>query len=222
MTEVRDGTVEIRSISREAGARTKMAVSSNDPNVDPVGACVGINGARVLHDIQLDALGRPEMLARNLLVFREHRVHFAEINADILPHVALNGARVNAIVDELRGEKIDIINWSDDPATLFAEINADILPHVALNDTRDNIPLLLEILIVEHLALLLAYLLHNDLLCLLHRKFSCHGLQKSIRQGGQCEGYNQPGYRCVQRIRGGFPPGRARPALPVSHALLDD
>lgn len=72
VTEVRDGTVEIRSISREAGARTKMAVSSNDPNVDPVGACVGINGARV-----------------------------------------------NAIVDELRGEKIDIINWSDDPAELI-------------------------------------------------------------------------------------------------------
>ncbi len=72
VTEVRDGTVEIRSISREAGARTKMAVSSNDPNVDPVGACVGVNGARV-----------------------------------------------NAIVDELRGEKIDIINWSDDPAELI-------------------------------------------------------------------------------------------------------
>ncbi len=72
VTEVRDGVVEIRSISREAGARTKMAVSSNDPNVDPVGACVGINGARV-----------------------------------------------NAIVDELRVEKIDIINWSDDPATLI-------------------------------------------------------------------------------------------------------
>ena len=72
VTEVRDGTVEIRSIAREAGARTKMAVSSCDPNVDPVGACVGINGARV-----------------------------------------------NAIVDELRGEKIDIINWSDDPATLI-------------------------------------------------------------------------------------------------------
>lgn len=72
VTEVRDGTVEIRSISREAGARTKMAVFSNDANVDPVGACVGVNGARV-----------------------------------------------NAIVDELRGEKIDIICWSDDPATLI-------------------------------------------------------------------------------------------------------
>ncbi len=72
VTEVKDGTVEIKSISREAGQRTKMAVASNDPNVDPVGACVG-----------------------------------------------LNGARVNAIVNELRGEKIDIINWSDDPATLI-------------------------------------------------------------------------------------------------------
>ncbi len=72
VTEVRDGTVEIRSIAREAGSRTKIAVSSNDPNVDPVGACVGVNGSRV-----------------------------------------------NAIVDELRGEKIDIINWSDDPAILI-------------------------------------------------------------------------------------------------------
>ncbi len=72
VTEVKDGTVEIKSISREAGDRTKMAVYSNDPNVDPVGACVGVNGARV-----------------------------------------------NAIVDELRGEKIDIINWSEDPATLI-------------------------------------------------------------------------------------------------------
>ena len=72
VTEIRDGIVEIRSIAREAGARTKMAVSTNDPKVDPVGACVG-----------------------------------------------LNGARVNAIVNELRGEKIDIINWSDDPAELI-------------------------------------------------------------------------------------------------------
>jgi len=72
VTEVKDGTVEIKSISREAGSRTKIAVSSNNPNVDPVGACVGINGARV-----------------------------------------------NAIVDELRGEKIDIINWSDNPAVLI-------------------------------------------------------------------------------------------------------
>lgn len=72
VTEVKDGTVEICSISREAGSRTKIAVRSNNPDVDPVGACVG-----------------------------------------------LNGARVNAIVNELRGEKIDIINWNDDPAILI-------------------------------------------------------------------------------------------------------
>ena len=72
VTEVKDGTVEIKGIAREAGSRTKMAVWSNDPDVDPVGACVG-----------------------------------------------LNGARVNAIVNELRGEKIDIINWSENPAILI-------------------------------------------------------------------------------------------------------
>ncbi len=72
VTEVRDGTVEIKAIAREAGSRTKMAVWSNDPNVDPVGACVGINGSRV-----------------------------------------------NAVVEELRGEKIDIINWDDNPAYLI-------------------------------------------------------------------------------------------------------
>ena len=72
VAEVRDGTVEIHAIAREAGSRTKIAVSSKDPNVDPVGACVG-----------------------------------------------LNGARVNAIVNELRGEKIDIINWDENPALLI-------------------------------------------------------------------------------------------------------
>lgn len=72
VAEVRDGTVEIKSIAREAGSRTKIAVWSNDPDVDPVGACVG-----------------------------------------------MNGARVNAIVDELRGEKIDIINWNENPAIMI-------------------------------------------------------------------------------------------------------
>ena len=72
VAEVREGIVEIKSIAREAGSRTKIAVKSNDPNVDPVGACVG-----------------------------------------------LNGARVNAVVSELRGEKIDIINWDDTPAYLI-------------------------------------------------------------------------------------------------------
>ncbi len=72
VTEVRDGTVEIKAIAREAGSRTKIAVYSNNPDVDPVGACVG-----------------------------------------------LNGSRVNSIVDELRGEKIDIINWDDNPGILI-------------------------------------------------------------------------------------------------------
>ena len=72
VAEVRDGTVEIKAIAREAGSRTKIAVMSTDPNVDPVGACVG-----------------------------------------------LNGARVNSIVNELRGEKIDIICWDENPAYLI-------------------------------------------------------------------------------------------------------
>ncbi|MCI9515822.1 MAG: transcription termination/antitermination protein NusA [Lachnospiraceae bacterium] len=72
VTEVKDGTVEIKCIAREAGSRTKMAVWSNNPDVDPVGACVG-----------------------------------------------MNGARVNAIVEELRGEKIDILNWSENAAILI-------------------------------------------------------------------------------------------------------
>ena len=72
VAEVKDGTVEIKAIAREAGSRTKIAVWSNDPDVDPVGACVG-----------------------------------------------MNGARVNAIVNELRGEKIDIITWNENPALLI-------------------------------------------------------------------------------------------------------
>lgn len=68
VTEIQDGIVTIESIAREAGSRTKIAVSTVDPNVDAVGACVG-----------------------------------------------MNGSRVNAIVNELRGEKIDIVNWSDMP-----------------------------------------------------------------------------------------------------------
>ena len=71
--EIYDGTVEIRSIAREAGNRTKMAVWSEDENIDPIGACVGPRGQRV-----------------------------------------------NAIVEELRGEKIDIIKYSEDPAEFIA------------------------------------------------------------------------------------------------------
>lgn len=68
VTEIKDGTVEIKSIAREAGSRTKIAVWSHNSNVDAVGACVG-----------------------------------------------MNGARVNAIVEELRGEKIDIVTWDENP-----------------------------------------------------------------------------------------------------------
>ena len=71
VAEMKDKTVEIKAISREAGSRTKMAVWSNDPNVDPIGACIGVNGSRI-----------------------------------------------TPIVNELNGEKIDIIHWSDNPAIL--------------------------------------------------------------------------------------------------------
>lgn len=73
VTEIADGIVEIRNIAREAGSRSKIAVFSNDENVDPVGACVG-----------------------------------------------LNGTRVNAIVNDLCGEKIDIINWDENPAKFIS------------------------------------------------------------------------------------------------------
>ncbi len=72
VTEIKDGVVEIVNVSREAGSRTKMSVRSNNSKVDAVGACVGVNGARV-----------------------------------------------GAVVRELRGEKIDIVNWSENPAALI-------------------------------------------------------------------------------------------------------
>ena len=83
--EIHDGTVEVKSIAREAGNRTKIAVWSNDPNVDPIGACVGARGARV-----------------------------------------------GNIVEELNGEKIDIIKWSEDPAQFVsaALAPADVLSAV--------------------------------------------------------------------------------------------
>ncbi|HEX6257493.1 MAG TPA: transcription termination factor NusA [Euzebyales bacterium] len=71
--EIADGLVHIRAIAREAGYRTKIAVASNDDTVDPVGACVGARGTRVL-----------------------------------------------AIVEELSGEKVDIVPWADEPAALVS------------------------------------------------------------------------------------------------------
>ena len=75
VSEVHDGTVEIKAIAREAGSRTKMADNTQFENVEPVGACVGTRGNRV-----------------------------------------------QAIVDELHGEKIDIITWSEDPEVLIANV----------------------------------------------------------------------------------------------------
>ena len=72
VAEIRDGIVKIMAIAREAGSRTKIAVASTNPGVDPVGACVG-----------------------------------------------LNGSRINTIVEELGGEKIDIITWDENPGNLI-------------------------------------------------------------------------------------------------------
>ena len=72
--EIFDGTIEIKSVSRQAGSRTKMAVWSSDPEIDAIGACIGPKGARV-----------------------------------------------NKIVEELAGEKIDIVKYSDDPVAFITE-----------------------------------------------------------------------------------------------------
>ena len=89
--EIYDGTVEVRSIAREAGSRTKLAVWSADPNVDPIGACVGPRGSRV-----------------------------------------------NNIVAELRGEKVDIIKYSDDPAEYIAAAlsPADVISVTVLEEGK--------------------------------------------------------------------------------------
>ncbi len=89
--EIFDGVVEIKSIAREAGSRTKIAVSSNDPAVEPIGACVGPKGSRV-----------------------------------------------SAIVDELYGEKIDIVNYSDDPEKFIAAALApsDVLSVEILDESK--------------------------------------------------------------------------------------
>jgi N utilization substance protein A len=89
--EIYDGTVEVMSIAREAGSRTKIAVWSEDENVDPIGACVGPRGQRV-----------------------------------------------NAIVEELRGEKMDIIKYSDDPAEYVASAlaPADVISVTELEEGK--------------------------------------------------------------------------------------
>ena len=88
--EIQEGVVEIRSIAREAGSRSKVAVWSSEERVDPIGACVG-------------------------------------------PHYM----RVQAVVDELAGEKIDIVKWSDDPATYIANsLNPAKVISVAVNEAE--------------------------------------------------------------------------------------
>ena len=90
--EIRDGVVEIKSISREAGSRTKIAVCSHEADIDPVGACVGVDGVRV-----------------------------------------------NAVVEELRGEKVDIVNWDDNPGYLIenALSPAKVIAVVADEETKE-------------------------------------------------------------------------------------
>ncbi|WP_315444405.1 transcription termination factor NusA [uncultured Selenomonas sp.] len=88
--EIQEGVVEIKSIAREAGSRSKVAVHSTEERVDPIGACVG-------------------------------------------PHYM----RVQAVVDELAGEKIDIVKWSDDPATYIANsLNPAKVISVAVNEAE--------------------------------------------------------------------------------------
>lgn len=90
--EIREGVVEIKSISREAGSRTKIAVCSHEADIDPVGACVGVDGVRV-----------------------------------------------NAVVEELRGEKVDIVNWDENPGYLIenALSPAKVIAVVADEETKE-------------------------------------------------------------------------------------
>lgn len=88
--EIQNGTVVIENIMREAGSRTKMAVSSRDPNVDPIGACIGTHGTRI---------------------------------ADI--------------TEELSGEKIDVVKYSDDPAEYISSALAPAaIRSVVIGDDR--------------------------------------------------------------------------------------
>lgn len=89
--EIQEGTVEVRSLAREAGSRTKIAVCTYDENVDPVGACVGTRGARV-----------------------------------------------QAVVDELSGEKIDIISWSDEPGKLISSALSPAKVEMVLIDESEK------------------------------------------------------------------------------------
>jgi len=91
--EIYDGIVEVRSLAREPGHRTKIAVVSHDTNVDAVGACVG-----------------------------------------------MKGMRVRTVVDELRGEKIDVIKWSDDIKTLIANsLSPAVISNIMVDEQQDSV-----------------------------------------------------------------------------------
>ena len=90
VTEIGDGLVEIKSIAREPGNRTKIAVYAEDPSIDAVGACVG-----------------------------------------------MNGVRVNSIVDELKGEKIDIVNWDENPGNFIQNALAPARITMVFADPED-------------------------------------------------------------------------------------
>ena len=96
VAEIAKGIIEIRSIAREAGSRTKIAVFSNDPDVDAVGACVG-----------------------------------------------MNGIRVSAVVDELKGEKVDIINWDENPALMIENALSPAKVISVLADPEDRTALVI-------------------------------------------------------------------------------
>ena len=85
--EIYDGIIVVKSVAREPGSRAKISVLSNDPSIDPVGACVG-----------------------------------------------MRGSRVQAVVSELQGEKIEIIPWSDDPVTLVINALAPAVPSKVVMD----------------------------------------------------------------------------------------
>ncbi len=98
--ELVDGDVEIRVIAREPGHRTKIAVASNDPNIDPVGACVGARGSRV-----------------------------------------------RQVVNELRGEKVDIVEWSEDTSSFIAEaLSPARVKEVRLDDEE----MVAEVIVPDH------------------------------------------------------------------------
>lgn len=100
VAEIQSGVVEIKNVSREAGSRSKIAVYSNNPDVDAVGACVG-----------------------------------------------MNGARVNAVVEELRGEKIDIVEWNEDPAVF---IEHALSPSKVISVTVDEEEKSAEVVVPEY------------------------------------------------------------------------